>query len=393
MTTCKAAIAWRGVRAEALAIRGDDAAGDRAGEGRGRDRGDDGCLARSRRRPAPRSALALRTAGSDAEADGEEARALELWEAKGATLLVVRAGSAPRRIPEAIAPVSPLTLPDAMTSNQRALTIAFGNAVASRDWDALVDALSPDLEVYDHRRLGWEPLRGPQAYVDALRALVDLAPDVRLRLDRILEVADHAVLYSTAWEGTRDGGSFEEPSLIVAELDDAGRIRRFDQYDHTAEAIARERFAHAAMSGAALAEPNLATVAMDRVQDAFHARDWSAMRAACAPHVITEDRRRHVLVGGDLDFWIDDWRRIAADDDAWFGRRLVARVGDRIVLEHVHWTIRGVDEGGADIDYLLLAEVDAAGRVVAVIAFDPDDHAAAQEEADRRLRAGSDPPP
>src|SRR5262249_9645877 len=60
------------------------------------------------------------------------------------------------------------------------MTRAFRRALAARDWDALGTLLAPDLVVQDHRLLGWETLHGPGAYLEALRSLVELAPDVRL---------------------------------------------------------------------------------------------------------------------------------------------------------------------------------------------------------------------
>jgi hypothetical protein len=110
------------------------------------------------------------------------------------------------------------------------LTRAFSEAFAARDWKALAELLAPELVVSDHRRLGWETLRGPDAYIQALRSLVELAPDVSLRVDQATS-SGSGYLYFTSWQGTREGGAFEEPSWIVCELDANGRIRRFDQYD------------------------------------------------------------------------------------------------------------------------------------------------------------------
>src|SRR5207253_2351643 len=96
-------------------------------------------------------------------------------------------------------------------------------------WDMLATLLAPDLVVNDHRLLGWEALHGPAAYIQALTQLVDLAPDVQLRIDH-LTMSDPRFLYLTTWVGTREGGGFESPSAIVCELDATGRICRFDQY-------------------------------------------------------------------------------------------------------------------------------------------------------------------
>jgi hypothetical protein len=122
----------------------------------------------------------------------------------------------------------------------------FMRAFTHRDWDALAARCAPDLVVHDHRLLGWETLHGPAAYVEALRALIELAPDTKLRLDHV-EICAHGYLVITVWEGTREGGAYEAPSLMVAELDAQGRIRRFDQYDLERLADARDRYTNVSL--------------------------------------------------------------------------------------------------------------------------------------------------
>src|SRR5262249_40914932 len=86
----QAAIAWPGVRAEALARRGEHAAAvDLARAAVDIAAATDALLDHADARVA--LAEALRAAGRKAEAAVEEGRAIELWEAKGATLLAERA--------------------------------------------------------------------------------------------------------------------------------------------------------------------------------------------------------------------------------------------------------------------------------------------------------------
>jgi hypothetical protein len=66
--------------------------------------------------------------------------------------------------------------------------------------------------------------------MQALRAMVDLAPDTRLRFDHIRHAGRRSLVAST-WVGTREGGAFEDPKIIVSELDETGRFRRMDQYE------------------------------------------------------------------------------------------------------------------------------------------------------------------
>jgi tetratricopeptide (TPR) repeat protein len=89
----QAAITWRGVRAEVLAARGDHTGAiDVARAAVEIAAATDDLLDHADARAA--LAVALRSGGRGAEADAEERRAIELWEAKGATLLVERARAA-----------------------------------------------------------------------------------------------------------------------------------------------------------------------------------------------------------------------------------------------------------------------------------------------------------
>jgi len=122
---------------------------------------------------------------------------------------------------------------------------AFRDAFAGRDWNALAALMAPDLVVDDHRLLGWETVRGADAYVQTLHSLVDLAPDTRLRLDHV-EMSQRGLLWVGAWVGTREGGAFEIPWITVSEHDARGIVLRFDQYDEGQLPVARAQFAELA---------------------------------------------------------------------------------------------------------------------------------------------------
>src|SRR4029077_6850225 len=71
--------------------------------------------------------------------------------------------------------------------------------------------------------------------------------------------------------------------------------------------------------------------------------------------------------------------RLIVSAGARASRTLLATAGDRLMLEHLHWT-GGVVGVAWDLENLSLSEVAAEGRVVAVIAFDPDERRAASKE-------------
>jgi class 3 adenylate cyclase/ketosteroid isomerase-like protein/tetratricopeptide (TPR) repeat protein len=254
--------------------------------------------------------------------------------------------------------------------------------INARDWDGVPALLAPELVIEDHRRLGWATLHGPAAYIGALQALVDLAPDARLRFDH-LEQSGRAYLSVTMLSGTREGGVFEDSRVVVAELDPQGRVRTFEFYDLDQLGAARARYA----ALAALVAPNAASAAVDRFVAAFEARDWSAVRALAAEGARFEDRRRQALMSGDADWWVGDLRLAASyGEGLHFRRTLVASAGDRICLERVLWA-GGSAGGRIEIEYLWLAEVDERGRLVAGLMFDADDRRAAIRESWRRWLA------
>ncbi len=127
---------------------------------------------------------------------------------------------------------------DRMLAWQRALLRIF----ADRDWDALTAQCAPTLVAHDHRLVGWGTLRGPAAWVQTLRSLVDLAPDARPHLHHV-RLSDRGWLAEGAMLGTRDGGMFEIPSIAVGELDELGKQHRLDLYELDALDAALARFA------------------------------------------------------------------------------------------------------------------------------------------------------
>jgi ketosteroid isomerase-like protein len=264
---------------------------------------------------------------------------------------------------------------------------AFERRLASRDWDALATLFAPTLVARDHRLVGWDTLRGPAAFVGAFRALVDLAPDVRVRVDH-MRMSERGIIGDVAWVGTRDGGAFESPFINVVELDADGKAARLDLYDphHLDAALARfDEIRTSAVRDplAAIARPNAAAATMERWQATFDAAlesdDWEVVRGLCAAGMIFEDRQRMALVSGNAELMIASAReraRAGARPEA----RLVGTAGDRVVIVRMLWS-GGPPGGRFEIEYFSVIEVDEAGRLTAVIFFDLDDPRAAVREA------------
>jgi class 3 adenylate cyclase/tetratricopeptide (TPR) repeat protein len=275
---------------------------------------------------------------------------------------------------------------------------AFGRAIASHDWDAARALFSADLVVRDHRPLGWETLHGSAVYVESLKSLVDLAPDVRLRVDH-MSLSDSAAFLVDAWVGTREGGAFEAPRAVVLEFDKDGRIRSLDFYNPEQIDEARARFAEfgnpaespvaqgrtgeGAVRDPLRIPPNAATRAADRFWEIRTGEDWEALTALCSPSLVYEDRRRMNLFSGGRDMLIASarWTRSQGVQGT---STLLATAGDRLALWHIHGR-SARDWPNFEIDFLTLHEVDAEGRLAAWINFDLDDRRAASAEMHERF--------
>jgi hypothetical protein len=266
-----------------------------------------------------------------------------------------------------------------------AATQAFRAAFAKRDWEAVAAQYAEGVVVHDHRLLGWEPIHGTAAYVESLRTLVELAPDVRIQSDHIA-LNERGLLWVARWAGTREGGPFDSPWIVVSEHDASGRVLRFDTYDLDQLDAARARF-EALLPDPLRIPPNAAARAFDRMAEAFRAWDPAALRTLVSEDFRFEDRRRLALLSGDVELWIQNLEVVRSWPGFRTTRELIGTAGDRIALEHL--ASSGDPEGNAfEGELLRLAEVDANGKARAWILFEPEDRGLAFAEAQARFVAG-----
>ncbi|MGH7895781.1 MAG: nuclear transport factor 2 family protein, partial [Candidatus Binatia bacterium] len=240
------------------------------------------------------------------------------------------------------------------------------------------EVLADDLVVHDRRPARLGVIEGADAGAESWAALWDLAPDAQIALGSTLAYARHGSVGLARTFGTlRDGGTFENPTASVAIVAN-GRITRLELFEPEHVDAALARFAELRPDPLRI-PPNAASRAQDRLQEAFEARDWDAVGASCAPAFLLEDRRRFIRLTGDRDMFIANGRWIAAQGFSTTHTRL-ATAGDRLALEHFRFVGGAPDAPDAEVEVLVLREIDAEGRMVAVIVFDPDDRRAASAE-------------
>ncbi|HJQ85102.1 MAG TPA: hypothetical protein VKA21_13545 [Candidatus Binatia bacterium] len=255
---------------------------------------------------------------------------------------------------------------------------ALGPAVIARDWERFASAFTSDFVAEDHRPLGFGTLSRDE-YMASVRALLEMRPDARLRSLHVLALDDRRSIAVAGWVGAEPEGMFETSAIVVSQYDGTGIWRRADWYavDHLDEAWAR--FAELRFDPLRI-PPNAATRTGDRHREVVKARDMDALARLCVPTMVFDDRRRSVLLTGDLDVFLASSRVTAGSR---IESTLLATAGDRLALSHCRWS----DPAGTkwDLEVLSLDEVDAEGRTVAIIAFDADDRRAAGMEMFERF--------
>ena len=137
-------------------------------------------------------------------------------------------------------------------------------AFNARDFDAVAEPLAAGFELHDHRTLGWGLVSGP-GFVELLRSLVELSPDVRYRVFHFLGGKQRSLTIG-GMSGTRDGGAFEINRVVVRALDASGRVVRADHYDLDQLDEARARF-EALRPDPLRIPPNAATRASARLAE------------------------------------------------------------------------------------------------------------------------------
>jgi len=148
---------------------------------------------------------------------------------------------------------------EAASAGGQAPIAAFNDAFDHRDWEAVRESLADDLVAHDHRTPGWGTLDRDQ-WIESMRTLADLNPDVDLESFQILTWNSHGRVDAARVSGTMShgGGPFENVLLRVI-VTDGGRIRHFEFFDGGDPDQALARFAELCSSSRG-ASPNASRI-------------------------------------------------------------------------------------------------------------------------------------
>ena len=373
----KAAIAWRGVRAETASRRGDSLrALELAHEAVDLASATDALLLVVDARLA--LATVLRATNDHIEADAEARRASEACDAKGATALAARARGE--------VPASELDASHTAGADPTAAP-ACAALEAARRWIDRFNRGALEEIVYDHATgFGPEdvtPLLEASAPGDGASNERDLARayegGVRFHSPQLL--VDRGRIALLRWDAR--SSSAASTFLTIFGVDREGRLTDWAMFDPADRNAANQELDRRTPDE--LDVDNLAWRAARRFAAATNAKDLDAALAVLAPGYQRTDRRTG-MAAERIDDPRDAQRTIFSLGD-WAREDSVLELqGDRRALLHdVIWFSDGA-VSDAEAACLMLVEVDEAGLIVRHAAFNIDDREVARAE----LRTGGE---
>jgi len=303
----KAAIAWRGVRAEALARRGEHvAAVELASRAVEIAAATDALLDHADARTA--LAAALHAAGRGAEAAAEEGRATELWGAKGATVLAERArrdGPGVEPVASAAAQRSPAASRRSLRSNAAtAMQARFDAAIAARDLAAIAAVFGESYVEIDHPT---GSTYGSAAAVASVQRLFR-SRDAYYVVEPLATLGESLLLVrrrtgaGAAESGRYDVGAYASEAIQLFEADECCLCARSEVFsaDRLADAVARlyERHAELLPEGERRAHAEATARSITKMVALATTRDVDQLGAALSPRVESIDHRQLGLPPG-----------------------------------------------------------------------------------------------
>ncbi|MGA5466087.1 BTAD domain-containing putative transcriptional regulator [Mycobacterium sp. NPDC050041] len=395
----KASIAWRTVRAQLCSRAGDHDAARRVAEEAVAiaertdalvDHGD-ACLA---------LATVLAAAGSAAEARAAAERAVGLYEAKGAAALVAKARD--------LLDVDMATPVPALSSEStgeesanrcvRALR-RLEEAHDREDWDGFGRAYAPDVIVEIRRKIiGFTQEDLPSSdWPQQVRRFLEVGGSYRVREVIAIRGEQLALVRLECRTTDTSPGAPLDESLLLAGLDEEERIALQVAFDvEDIDAALAELDAQGARSETPVRRPhrgNAASLAGDRIIALFADNRWDELADVFAAELRVEDRRRGLRrESNDPATEVDNLRQLAELGVTQIVMTPCALRGERLCLSQV--TFRGDDvrSGSFATETLAVDEVDEDGKIIAMIAFDPDGLDDALRELDARYLAGEAAP-
>jgi hypothetical protein len=250
-------------------------------------------------------------------------------------------------------------------------------------------ATTPDWVNIDHRG---ETAFGPGDLSAYLRAGLDLDHGITIYIESVHRLTDlGAVTIYAAHETSREGFQAEWRGVALLMVD-GEMVNRCEVFEETDVAAAIARFEQLRRPAPRL--ENAASQAYARFRTYFAARDWAAMAELLTADTSVDDHRRVVNAeirrGRDVE--IANMQAFADIGAKTSAATVIATRGERLVLCRTCISSEDHQAGGFRIEMLIIVETSADKRILARVAYDPDDIDAAFAELDARYVSGEAAP-
>ncbi|MBI3768726.1 MAG: nuclear transport factor 2 family protein [Deltaproteobacteria bacterium] len=281
-------------------------------------------------------------------------------------------------------------LPDGPTRTRAAATArSIAPLTATVDLDRLAAAFAPAIEVVDHRSVGYGSLRGAEALLQAIRALLELTEGFSWRLDDVL--GSHAGAFLTRQTSfgieRTGGGTFERTFWELWVFGADGLVTRWERFDleRDAEALARfDELVGSDVEGLTASPPatvsprgverrvrrvrsNAATACLVRIDAAVGAHDYDAVTALAAEGIEVV----HHALGATFDRKevLNLIRLLFQADSLALSHEALAVLGDALVLFRGSASFASLIEndltfGASRSSHIHVCEVDDRGLLV-----------------------------
>ncbi len=178
-------------------------------------------------------ARVLLAAGRRDEALAAAQAASASYEAKGHTVglgLAARlAGGASE--PVVAVPSATSTGVDVLGERQSERVVAeFTRCYNERDFDAMARVLADDCYWIDHRRMGWEEVRGREQYMAFVRSALP-SPNLRYQIDEVIAADDRVLVSRSSWGGRGVKAGQLELRIGAVTLTENGRLLGVESYE------------------------------------------------------------------------------------------------------------------------------------------------------------------
>jgi hypothetical protein len=243
---------------------------------------------------------------------------------------------------------------------------------------------TPD-RLIDHRR------GTPLAHSD-LTAIIttswNITPDLTRHVETVHLLSNFGAVFTQVSYGRSQEGFDAEWRMINLVTVEGDLITRTEIFDESDLDAAVARFDELCRPAPRL--ENAASRIDDRFDACFAARDWDAMADMLTDDTSVDDRRRVVNAGirRGRDVEVANMRTMAGLGVANATSVAIATRGQHLALSRTRFSGRDQRPEAFHTELLGIVEIDADERIVARVAFDPDDIDAAFEELDARYLAG-----